>query len=247
MNEAQFHLNMPSDDRLKLSAAVLIYRGTGQDALATLHDIHEVEGETVIGAGRPMTPRKALELSRALLKRVAHGGFLPSNVLYLDADAMVWWMPPAQRHVAFRVEPGEEATFGGAERGATVPHPGLVFAASSRTWRVWAVKGDQRPTPATTLWQAPYFNIDAQGRICQGSAPRPDGTAIEKIEAWNDAFFRSYFTHPNVPGQLLRYGGGAYAFWRDMLDGRFRRFPERVLRTLDTTLGEVLGVQGRPS
>ena len=44
-----------------------------------------------------------------------------------------------------------------------------------------------------------------------------------------------------MAGKLLRYRGGAYAFWRDMLDGAFTRFPERVLVDAKTTLGQLLG------
>lgn len=241
MNQAQFHIHAPADGVLKLDAAVLIYRGASGGALATLHEVHDVEGEPVIGAGQPMTPRKAIELSRALFKRVAHGGFLPANVLYMDGDLILWHVPPARRHIAFRVDAGHAGLLGGAERGETVPHPGLVFAASSRVWGVWAVKGRERPTPDTPLHQAPYFNVSANGEICQGNVPRPEGTTVEKLAAWNDAFFRSYFTHPNVPGKLVKHPGGAYAFWRDMLDGRHERFPERVLVPVKTTLGGLLG------
>ena len=106
---------------------------------------------------------------------------------------------------------------------------------------MWAVKGSRRPTPKTALFQAPFFNVDGHGHICQGNAPVPEGTTVEKIGAWNDAFLRSYFTHPNVAGKLLRYRGGSYAFWRDMLDQRFTRFPERVLVDAKTTLGQLLG------
>jgi PRTRC genetic system protein B len=244
MNEANFRIHTPSDGVFTLDAAVLIYRGGQRDALATLHDVHYVDGQAVIGAGQPMTSRKAIELSRALLKRVAHGGFLPENVLYVDGELMVWWEPPARRHVAFRVDEGHADLFGGKERGETVPHPGLVFAASSRVWSVWAVKGRKRPTPETALYQAPYFNVNGRGQICQGSVPRPEGTAIEKTGAWNDAFFRSYFTHPNVAGKLVKHPDGAYAFWRDMLNGRFERFLQRVLVSIESTLCQLLGMKG---
>jgi len=243
MNEAEFHIHAPTDGVLALDAAVLIYRGASGGALATLHDVHHLDGEAVIGAGQPMTARKGIELSKALLKRVSHGGFLPTNVLYMDGDLILWWESPARRHIAFRVDEGHVDLMGGRERGEAVPHPGLVFAASSRVWSVWAVKGRERPTPATALHQAPYFNVNGQGQICQGSVPRPEGTTAEKIGAWNDAFFRSYFTHPNVAGTLVKHRGGAYAFWRDMLDGRFDRFPERALVPVKSTLGALLGMK----
>ncbi|MBL8434004.1 MAG: PRTRC system protein B [Zoogloea sp.] len=240
MNQAEFSIVAPSAGIVRLRRAVLIYDGHQGGALATVHDIEDVDGEPVIGAGQAMTPRAAMELARTLLKRAAHGGFLPETVLYVDGDLIVWWVPPARRHIVF-LTPDRAEQMGGAERGEVVPHPGLVFAASSRLWRVWAVRGRNRPTPATPLYQAPYFNVDVRGNICRGNVPVPEGTTVEKIEVWNDAFLRSYFTHPNGPGKLVRYRGGAYAFWRDMLDGRFRRFPERVLVDVKTTLGGLLG------
>jgi len=70
----------------------------------------------------------------------------------------------------------------------------------------------------------------------------PSARWTDHLAAWNEAFLRSYFTHPNGPGKLVRYRGGAYAFWREMLDGRFRRFPERVLVDVKMTLGGLLGI-----
>ena len=241
MTEAEFSIQTPTDNVLTLDQAVLLYHGRSGGALATVHDVVTVEGAPVIGAGRAMTAQAARELASALLQRAAHGGFLPETVLYVHGDVLVWWVPPARRHIAFRVGEDHVESFGGTERGEAVPTPGLVFAASSRAWRVWAVKGTRRPTPKTPLFQAPFFNVDGHGRICQGNVPVPEGTTVEKIGAWNDAFLRSYFTHPNVTGKLLRYRGGSYAFWRDMLDQRFARFPERVLVDAKTTLDQLLG------
>jgi hypothetical protein len=86
MNEAGFKVHAPTDGTLTLDAAVLIYSGASGSALATLHDVHHMDGEAVIGAGKPMTPRKARELAQALLKRVAHGGFLPDNSISTSID-----------------------------------------------------------------------------------------------------------------------------------------------------------------
>jgi PRTRC genetic system protein B len=82
------------------------------------------------------------------------------------------------------------------------------------------------------------------GAICRGNVQVPEGTTTEKIAAWNTAFLGSYFTHPNGKGRLVRYRGGAYSFWRDMLNGKFQRFPERVLIDAQTTLGALLGLEG---
>lgn len=242
MNEAAFSIHAPTKGTVKLSRAVLIYEGERGGTLATVHNIHDVGGEPVIGAGQAMTARTAAGLARALLKSAMLGGYLPETVLYLDPDLIVWWVPPQCRHIAFRVEKEMAEALGGCERGEVVPQPGLVFAASSRIWHVWAVKGASRPTLTTSLFQAPYFNVNSQGGICQGNTPVPEGTTVAKIAQWNDAFLRSYFSHPNGPVELVRYRDGPYAFWRDMLDGRFRRFPEKVLIDLKLTLGDMLGL-----
>lgn len=209
------------------------------NVLATLHAIEDADGDPVIGAGMAVTRRATLDMARALGKQIGHVGFLPDTVLYTNGDTLAWWVPPARRHVMFRVDDAHAEAMGGMERGASVPHPGLVFAANSKAWHVWAVKGAARPTPASPLYQAPYFNVYDNGAICRGNVPVPNGTTAEKIGAWNDAFFRSYFSHPN-DSQLVNYRGGAYRLWRDLLDGARRRFPERALVPTGKSLGDLL-------
>ncbi|MDR1423762.1 MAG: PRTRC system protein B [Azoarcus sp.] len=243
MNQTTFHIRAPQPGAVSLQRAVLVYNDRGgRAALATVHDIEDVEGEAVIGPGRAMSACAARKLAADLCGHASSSGFLPETVLFLHGNLMLWWVPPAHCHVAFRT-PEHAAQMGGAERGETVPHPGLVFAASPNLWRVWAVKGKTRPTLSSALYQAPYFNVNGQGGICRGSVKVPDGTTVERIDAWNEAFFQSFFTHPNVSGKLVRYRGGAYGFWRDMLDGKHRRFPERVLVDVGTTLGALLGAK----
>lgn len=230
MPSARFEIMARSEGELRLSRAVLIYQqkashdGRPSRAFATLHDIQDVNGVPTIQAGKAMTPRAAARLAVDLGKGITPGGFLPPTVLYMNGDLLMWWVPPSKRHIWFKA-----GDIGPVERGAVVPHPGLIFAASSTQWSVWAVKGNQRPTPQTAIYQAPYFNVDQTGGICQGNVITPSGTTAERIGAWNGAFFDSYFTHPGIPRGLLRYRGGACEFWRHMLDGQFATFPARVL------------------
>lgn len=230
-----FRVEGEKDAPFTLDKAILVYKGGGGQAFATAHEVAKVGKKTVILAGKAMSAQAAVELALELSKNAARGGFVPQELLFHDGDTMSWWVPPARRHVSFKAK-----ELGADERGEVVSHPGLVFMASGRRhWSVWAVKGNERPNEQTPLFLAPYFNVSETGVICVGNVSLPDGTAAERISAWNDAFFNSFFTHSNAR-KLVKYRGGAYAFWRDMLNGKHHVFPERVLVPLGKNLKDVL-------
>lgn len=240
MPKAQFHLHLHDAASLTLAQAILIYRarGSGNDsAYASVHEVTVQRGRSIIQAGKPVTPRAALRLAHAISPKIAHVGYLPGNVLYADGETLVWWHPPHQRHIAFRCP---ETILG--ERSAVVAHPALVFMVSAGKWLVWAHKGHRRPEPDSPLWQAPYFNVGADGTICRGNVATPGGSTIDKIGVWEDAFFRSYFTHPNRPKGLVRHAGGAYAFWLRMVEQQLPRFPQRALVAAGATLGDLVAM-----
>lgn len=224
------------DAAMTLDQAILLYRSGGDQTFATVHAVGEKDGVPMLLEGKPLTPAAAVRLARDLSRRAVRGGFVPPNLLYLDGETTAWWIPAARRHIAFRA-----AELGADERGEVVPHPALVFAVSgSRNWRVWAIAGKERPDPTSALFQAPYFNVSSDGVICIGSVKVPESNTAEAIEAWTSAFFGSFFTHPSANGSLVKYKGGAFKFWRDMLDGKHGQFPEAVLVPTKRTLGEAL-------
>jgi PRTRC genetic system protein B len=230
-----------------LECAVLIYgsgrASTGGSAFATVHGVqHDGKGAATILPGKPLTLVQAARLARRL-SRPERGGFIAPTLLYQDQSIIAWWVPPARRQIWFRCD---AALMGAGERGEVVPHPGLVFAVSAhRCWRVWAVKGAERPQPDTPMCRAPYFNVWENGRVCTGNVDVPGATTADRIAGWNAAFFDSWFTHPNIQKDLVQYRGGAYRFWRDMLDGRHHEFPERVLVPTGKTLAALLKEGGR--
>ena len=223
---------------VRLQSAILVYTGDGRQAFATVHQVAlDDAGQATILAGKAMTAVAVARLARRLTKR-QEGGFVPPNLVYRDSHVLAWWVPPSRRQIWFR---GDAEKLGAAERSEVVPHPGLVFAVTAeRVWKVWAVKGSERPGPETVLFRAPYMNVWDNHTVCAGNVETPRASDTERIEAWNEAWFRSYFTHPNGTQKLVEYRGGAYAFWRHMLDGRHPDFPERVLVGTGKTLKAVL-------
>lgn len=241
--DLQFNVTEVSDGTVRLEQAILLYGASRGGSFATVHKVHlDANGSPTILPGKAMTAVAVAALAKKLSRR-REGGFVPPNLLYQDGSTFAWWAPSMRRQVWFR---GDAAKLGAAERSEVVPHPGLVFAVSAnRTWRVWAVKGAERPQADTEVFRAPYWNVWETHAICVGNVDTPRKADPDGIPAWEDAFFRSYFTHPNGNSKLVNYRGGAYGFWRDMLDGRHHEFPERVLISTGSTLEKALKDNGR--
>ncbi len=225
------------DSQVQLRSAILIYNGQRQ-TYATLHDIERGRGGARIGAGRPATVEACADFIRALADKSAFSGFLEPRMLYIGPRTVAWWRPPLPARVWFNTTAGpaaDQSPVDIGKRSAVTPHPGLVFALHDGHWCIAAVKGRERPGPDTPLFTAPYFNVWDNSQICEGNVTRPENVTPETIAAFEAAFFNSQFTHPNMK-KLVQFKGGAGAFWRAMLDGRYKKFPERVLLPRKTKL-----------
>lgn len=224
---------------MELKKAILVYEGgTG---FATVHDVHgNQETGMTIGQGVPANMEALAEIASTLAKNLHLNDYLPVTVLSVGLGALVWWVPPCKaRNIWFKTQ-GDQL---GKVSGKT-PHPGLIFRVIGTKWQVFAVKGNKRPIPSDRLYQAPYFNVWEGGGICVGNVQIPDGSTTNTISAWEAAFFNSFFTHPNTK-RLVKYKGGGFAFWKDMLAGKFKSFPERVLIDIDATLADLLSGRKR--
>jgi PRTRC genetic system protein B len=157
---------------------------------------------------------------------------LGDHILAKGSDHLAWYCKPQKRQVWFK---NDEL---GQDVSATTDHPGLVFIIGKGHWYVFAVKGNERPTSGTPLFVSPYLNVWKGGHICTGNIETPKGAMKFSTEAWEEAFFRSYFTHPNQheKGALTKYRGGIFALWRALMKGR--AFPTKSLVSSGETLGQ---------
>ncbi|OZA27497.1 MAG: hypothetical protein B7X93_08970 [Hydrogenophilales bacterium 17-61-9] len=245
MDQIQFTVKTTETEPLTLSRAVLIYEDHKRRAFATVHQCTVKGGKPVLLSGRAMTPAMSRSLSGKLNRKniIGIGEFLPENVLMTDGDTLMWYEKPQVRHLAFKpstIYPHRSLGL----RGGPVPIPGTIFVAGPQNWSVFAVKGTERPTPSTPLYAAPFYNVDQNGGICQGNVTIPKSTAADRIGAWNDAFFRSYFPHANYSG-VVDYEGDVTALWTDLLDGKFGKdFPEEVMCSYGLTLADLIRKRG---
>jgi PRTRC genetic system protein B len=233
-----FELSIQATPPLRLARAILLYTNS-QRTFATVHECANVDGKPVILAGRTLTPGMSRTLAASVGKQAPVAQFLPTNVLMSTGDWLIWWEPPCVRHLGFKLSTQfPERSLG--TRSGYVPTPGVVFVAGAQHWSVFAVQGRERPTPDTELYVAPFYNVDADGRICAGNVHVPRMALAERIATWNAAFFESLFPHPNYDG-VVNYAGDATGLWRDLLDGQFgEHFPEEVMRPAKLSLGQLI-------
>jgi PRTRC genetic system protein B len=202
------------DISLQLDSAVLLYRSYRGDVYATVHAVEEDPNNParrMLGPGIPATKEALASFAQAVSVATAYAGFVPENLLYTSPNALAWWTPAAVRRTWFRCNDKIIGTTAGA-----AAHPALVFVAVPGDWFVFALKDNARPAPDTKLCHAPHFNVWSGGRICTGNVKLPPAIDATSIAAYEDAFFRSNFTHPNQTG-AVKYKGGVKALWRDQL------------------------------
>ncbi len=227
-------ISFNQDSSVTLNKAILLY-GERSNAYATIHDIKldKKTGAASLTEGGAITHSALNEIMKGLSQSIQIGGYLPPHILSVGHNSVVWWLESAKQPVHFKCD-GKVI----GNESAIVPNPSLILAVNGSNWYVVAVKGNKRPLADTELFQAPYFNVWEGAKICIGNVNIPKDYSAKSTELWNKAFFDSAFTHPNIhaPNGLVKYKGGAYKFWRDMLDGKFKRFPEQVLVPMNITL-----------
>jgi|GEM_PF-433264 len=241
MAHVKLQIRSAGEERYRLERAILIYESNfhasgvpnGHEPYATLHNIVRGKGGPQLAPGVPATAEACAAFAQAMQDHAAFAGFISPNILYVGPRLTAWWRAPAPARVWFKVEEAREektpASQRIGERSAITPQPGLIFACADSEWHVFAVKGADRPGPATQIWRAPYFNVWELGHICEGNIERPKRVSSDTIDRFERAFFDSRFTHPNAHKGLVNFKGGSHAFWRAMLDQRWKHFPERCL------------------
>ncbi len=224
------YVNIGSSREFKLAEAILIYRGGGDGAFASLHQIKQEE-DTIpyLAPGEAVTTAFLRTLAQGLGAQVKPE-ILPDNVLARTPDMLIWWSRP-KRRVMF---------FGGVDEDARklnsllFPHPALVLKVAGRDLFVRAIATDSRPGAATPLKTAPYWNTNV--RVCPGSMRVPDSSDVASISQWEDAFFQSEFTHAAGAVRLTNHSEGFIGLWRSLAGKKM--FPVQHLTDAGETLQE---------
>ncbi len=228
------HLRTGTSRTFSLKHAILLYED-GATTFATLHGVTATaDAAPQLTAGRAVTTAFLHTLATGL-RREVQPEILPENVLVRSAEAIAWWTRAWRRPMFFR---GTDAKTEGLN-GKVYPHPALVFLISGKDLHVRALDEDTRPSADTRLKNAPYWNTDARGLVCQGDMRVPDELAVSTIREWEDAFFQSAFTHPNGAVRLTTHAEGFHGLWTELMEKS--EFPSRFLADSKETLRDFIG------
>lgn len=227
-------------NKVSLTKAILLYR-SHTHCVATVHDVAHAESKPpLILPGKGISLQGLQDLVVALAGVERASDYLSETILAASLTRLVWWCPSKVRPIWFQTKSVRLNRL----NGASVTHPNLVFAATPQGLSVWAIAREQRPTPKTPLFHAPYLNVWESGGVCQGNVQFPRILVPSNIAQFERAFFDSNFTHANHHS-LTRHPRGHDGFWRDLRSKRKKKVPWRWLVPTKLTLENVLNPNRR--
>lgn len=250
----RIHQRLSGEKTLQLERALLIYSDGEDQAVCTVHQIardKRQKDRPVLLAGRPVERKDIIEFAAQLsgAKQSVKHHILPFNLLVASVDLLMWHLPSQRRRIYVQTS---DKTFNADVNGREVLHPALLFvakeAAGHRDLFIWALDSDSRPTEATKLFRAPYYNIYDTAHLCEGTYKLPGNLDSGGIPQWESAFFDTHFSHTNVDQRkLTNHPHGHNALWREMAKTRRKLFDAKYLKPANDaagkqlTLGKVMG------
>jgi PRTRC genetic system protein B len=190
----------------------------------------------------PLSLKESTELAKALDTSDEHrrnflkpSGLLPKNVLYLnpDQDGYALWYTPKQQVDLFFLD------------ALSIPNgrasvPPLLWKAFKNTLYIYALDTDTDIHEDTPLFDAPFFNIYHDGRVCMGTVSvqiKADCLLEEFMQQWEKYFFNSYFSHLLKPKSPVK--GNIIQLWQGLV-GSKRKFPVKSLIKSGRTLKQII-------
>jgi|SRR5690554_5439362 len=189
----------------------------------------------------PLTVNEAKQLATALDTEKENKeaflipqGILDSSILYTNSqeEKAVWFTKAQHRELYF-------TEILGIPNG--IAHlPPLLWVADRQHLKIFALGSNRRPTNSTKLYNAPFFNVDEDGKVCMGTVDiNIDGVASleEFMNVWEAYFFNSYFSHLMDGHNPI--DGNCVLLWENLVSSE-EQFPKSVLTTTGLTIKDLL-------
>ncbi|CAM3924045.1 PRTRC system protein B [Deinococcus frigens] len=229
--QASLDHQLPGPPSVYHPQLALIVYASAHGAFLLRHPVHDTSHGFETGSGSALSGTDVDTFMQAASQ--ASMTFTQANTLAAGPGRVAWWLPPGSRALTF--EPAYEGTKSLASlNGTPIPHPGLVFVAGAGSLRVFAVRGRGRPTAATALCHAPYWNLFGDGRMCRGTVAYPKSATPADQQVWEAAFFGSAFTHPSRTMKDTHWGVSYEELLRRAVDDG--AFPQTALMDAGLTV-----------
>ena len=221
-------------------SALIFYETTGTETDMYVEHFDMDKNGNPINA-HPLTVKEANVLAKSLQTDEEKNkaflkpkGILPTNILNINPSekgTVLWYTKAQQRQLYFvdRLQiPNGKAQV-----------PPMLWFADKNSLTVFALANNRRPTVNTALYYAPFFNIYEKGNVCMGTVSidiKNSASVEEFIQAWEDYFFNSYFSH-SLCENLTK--NNIVNLWKSLIDTD-NPFPIEVLKTHNKTLKNLL-------
>ena len=190
----------------------------------------------------PLSLKESQQLAETLLTTdrlsdhyLVPKGLLPDQVLYTRSGQngfVIWYTPPQRRRLVFTTSLGL--------KDGEYALPGLLWKADRGQLQLFALKESSKPTLNTQLFQAPFFNIYEDGRVCMGTVD----ITIDRysyledfMSEWEHYFFQSKFSH--TLGNRAPLKGNIVQRWKSLQDNP-KKFPANCLLKQQLTIKNLI-------
>ncbi len=232
-----------TNDNLMLSRAILLYEDENQKRCAATINPVQIAPQRApqLLPGRLLGAAELVEVLQRLSAAPLARQVLPERLLYFDSAVMLWWLPACQRPLHFNTKEVKQVS------GKPVCHPPLLFKAEPGALFVFALEQNHRPTDATPLFVAPYFNLYRDGKMCRGNVALPEALSpdVEEFACWEKAFFETYFTHSN-DGMRCAHPKGHNVMWQELASDPKALFRAEWLLPTKLTVRDLLKIKEKP-
>jgi len=217
-------------------ACLKVYaRGNGDKAYIEIHNIKQIAGQFVEGAGRPLTLSAYSKLMMLAgssnirkEKEVFTDLILRDNILCYEPAVpgryICWYEKARQRNVKFHREGVYYAWM-----------PATLYFVRNEELYIYALKSNSRPTLRTQLYKMPLPNLKNEAQFCWGNVNTKkmiaDKTIDQEMDVWTGVVWNSQFDY---------YNGTEYMKIIKELVGNQKRYPKKLLEKTDKNLKTLL-------
>lgn len=219
--------------------ALLFYQNEKDDLYVESYDM-DASGKPI--NAHPLTQRESKILAESMHSKQENSsgflctvGLLSDRVLYVDRGGdgyAIWYTPEMRKHLIFKSDlgiPNGEAYL-----------PPLLWKASKNGLSVWALGGNDRPNLETTLYQAPFFNLYSDGRVCMGNVNVKFSLNVDLEEfmwQWEKLYFGSAFSH--LLQGISPVKCNIVQLWQQQI-GTENLFPKKQLKRISKLLKDII-------